>query len=142
MIYRHNSLFSFKKLIHYITNSKTFHYLVLCAISFPLNPFCPRGLRQTATFSIQEILEHFRLTIYPTTRYKFRFKRFLSQVRLFAVPYFFVRSTGQSAGSPERMLISVSHQPRERASGFTYPRWPLVYAKSSIPTILRKNRGP
>ena len=46
------------------------------------------------------------------------------------------------ASLPERMVISVSHEPRKRASGFTYPRWPPVYAKSSIPTILRRNRGP
>ena len=26
----------------------------------------------------------------------------------------------------ERTVISVSHKPRERASGFTYPRWPPV----------------
>ena len=54
----------------------------------------PQGLRQTATFSIQEILEHFRLTVYPTTRDGFWIKRFLTEVRLFTVHYFFVRSTG------------------------------------------------
>ena len=56
----------------------------------------------------------------------FEWNFFLSEVRLFTVPYFFIRSTGQSAGLPERTVISVTLEPRKRASGFTYPRWPPV----------------
>ena len=63
---------------NYIAKKKTFNYSVLrtIAISFPLYPLYPQGPRQTATFSIQEILEHFRLTIYPTTTNGFELKGF------------------------------------------------------------------
>ena len=137
------SINHFSKLLHYITNRKTFNYSVLCTIiSFPLYPLYPQGLRQTATFSIQEILEHFRLTIYPTTRDGFWIKRFYLKLDYSQSPISSQDRQDRALAYRNGRLSQFHINPRERASGFIYPSWPpVINAESSIPTILRKNRG-